>query len=224
MSNLFRITWCSIIDELRSVVLATKDNDMQAVIISNDTLLDQHMGGPMRTWEAARATCATPGIFDPIQVGPHGIRYLDGGLGSNNPIFHVLEATKRKWPDREIQCLVSIGSGTVRAEPLRSGAFDLVRRIAAIANETENTADSFLRTYRNMAINSQYFRFRVSQGLDGLENYDTVSLEKAAAATQHYFSGADVEYSLEQCASRLKTSEALQGTSCFSCEVLRYLK
>jgi predicted acylesterase/phospholipase RssA len=38
----------------------------------------------IRLWEAARATSAAPGYFQPIQVGR--VKLVDGGLLANNPL------------------------------------------------------------------------------------------------------------------------------------------
>lgn len=38
----------------------------------------------IKVWEAARATSAAPGYFEPMQIGR--IKLVDGGLLANNPV------------------------------------------------------------------------------------------------------------------------------------------
>jgi len=62
-------------------------------------------------WQAARATSATPGFFEPMEIGRH--RYVDGGLGHNNPALDALVEYEHidAWSGRPIACIVSLGTG-----------------------------------------------------------------------------------------------------------------
>ena len=65
-------------------------------------------------WAAARCTTATPSFFKPmlVQIYPHpGQRFLDGGLGYNNPSLLAIAEAKRIWPKVKSASLVSIGTG-----------------------------------------------------------------------------------------------------------------
>jgi predicted acylesterase/phospholipase RssA len=68
-------------------------------------------------WQAARATSAAPSFFMPmfIDTPRPGIRYVDGGLGYNNPAHVALDEARRIWPTSKQFCLVSIGTGRPKA-------------------------------------------------------------------------------------------------------------
>jgi predicted acylesterase/phospholipase RssA len=63
-------------------------------------------------WEAARATSAAPSFFKPMTIKnpPPPVRYVDGGLGYNNPSKLALIEAGRIWAGKDV-CLVSIGTG-----------------------------------------------------------------------------------------------------------------
>ena len=48
-------------------------------------------------WEAARATSAAFGFFDPISTGKYGQEYVDAGLGCNNPVQEVWMEAQDIW-------------------------------------------------------------------------------------------------------------------------------
>lgn len=68
-------------------------------------------------WEAARATSAAPNYFKEINIDtpPPDIRYIDGGLGYNNPSQLTRDESVRLWPYSQQICLVSLGSGRQKA-------------------------------------------------------------------------------------------------------------
>jgi predicted acylesterase/phospholipase RssA len=68
-------------------------------------------------WQAARATSAAPSFFKEISIGtpPPGMKYVDGGLGYNNPSQVALNEAQRLWPTGKHFCLVSIGTGRQKA-------------------------------------------------------------------------------------------------------------
>src|SRR4051812_40396684 len=63
-----------------------------------------------KIWEAARATSATPIFFKRIVIG-RGQPFIDGGMGRNNPSRVLLDEAKENFEDRDIGCLISIGTG-----------------------------------------------------------------------------------------------------------------
>lgn len=70
--------------------------------------------------QAARATSAALTFFPPITID--GNSYVDGGIGFNNPAQEALREARRKWPDRQIGCLTSIGTGLM--EPISGSKGD----------------------------------------------------------------------------------------------------
>ena len=59
--------------------------------------------------QAARATTAAPTFFAPASIGLN--KYIDGGIGYNNPAEQAILEARRIWPSRPIGCLVSLGTG-----------------------------------------------------------------------------------------------------------------
>ncbi|KAJ7872429.1 acyl transferase/acyl hydrolase/lysophospholipase [Mycena leptocephala] len=64
-------------------------------------------------WQAGRATSAAPTFFKQIRIGPPGIEeaFVDGGMGQNNPIAALLLEAQVMFPDRQIACIISLGTG-----------------------------------------------------------------------------------------------------------------
>ncbi|KAH7641398.1 calcium-independent phospholipase a2-gamma-like protein [Dermatophagoides farinae] len=67
-------------------------------------------GGSMhRIWEAVRASSAAPGYFEEFTLDKHV--HQDGGILLNNPTAVALHEAKLLWPNEQIQCVISLGSG-----------------------------------------------------------------------------------------------------------------
>ncbi len=89
----------------------TAGNDEQipyAIEASNDP------SRQLSVLEAARATSAAPGYFEPLE-SHNGREYWDGGLFYNNPAKIAMSEYRRLWPESSMKhpdLLLSIGSGT----------------------------------------------------------------------------------------------------------------
>jgi hypothetical protein len=85
-------------------------------------------GRQWRIWEAARAATAAPVYFKPLEL--ERMKFMDAGLGFNNPSLEVLnEVTKiPEYDRRPIACFVSIGTGT---RPPRHGPSILEREVSS---------------------------------------------------------------------------------------------
>lgn len=64
-----------------------------------------------RVWEALRASSCAPTYFDEFSVGND--KHQDGGCIANNPTAIAVHEAKCLWPNRKIDCIVSIGTGKV---------------------------------------------------------------------------------------------------------------
>lgn len=64
--------------------------------------------------QALRATCAAPLYFAPAVLGARA--FLDGGLVANNPSAIALHEARALFPNRAVQCVVSLGTGR-KAQP-----------------------------------------------------------------------------------------------------------
>ncbi|ONM24105.1 Phospholipase A I [Zea mays] len=64
-----------------------------------------------RVWEAIRASSAAPYYLDDFSVDAN--RWQDGAIVANNPTIFAIREAQLLWPDARIDCLVSIGCGSV---------------------------------------------------------------------------------------------------------------
>ena len=139
-------------------------------------------------WQACRATSAAPTIFPPMQIGNPPVAYIDGGLGYNNPIRALIEETSHIWPDRQIGCIVSIGTGMPVSRDVGRTIKPLFDTVREMATDTEKVAREFEEEMKHKYGNEQkvYFRFNVQRGLEqvGLEEWK--EMERIKVATQDY--------------------------------------
>ena len=158
--------------------------------------------------ETALATSAATTYFKPVTIGVR--RYVDGALGSNNPVDYVWHEAQNIWcPDDGqleplVKCFVSVGTGNPGSTVVQDGAKGfLTQTLKEIATETERTAAKSLARHRGLLDKMRYFRYNVEQGLQevGLEEYRKQA--KIEAATQTYLSSQSQKFSLRNCARNL---------------------
>ena len=121
-------------------------------------------------WEAARATSAASGFFDPISIGKHGQEYVDAGLGCKNPVQEVWMEAQDIWSPVEddlntlVKCFISIGTGNPGTSPIDDGMIKIfTKTLEDIVTETEKTAETFVQNHRGLFSQGRYFRFNVDQ-------------------------------------------------------------
>jgi predicted acylesterase/phospholipase RssA len=138
--------------------------------------------------QAARATSAAPGFFEPVVID--GFTFYDGGLRANNPSIEAWEEIRDVWKPRKdnvadiVSCFISIGCGNPGLQTIEKGAFKfLTESLANIATETKNTATRFHRANGELFRDKKCMRFNVEQGLQsvGLEEYKERNKIKNAA-------------------------------------------
>lgn len=165
-------------------------------------------------WQAARATSAASGFFDPISIGQHGQEYIDAGLGCNNPVDEVWTEAQDIWsPEGEdlaalVKCFISIGTGNPGTSPIEDRALKMFSKtLKEIATETEKTANLFAWRNRGLFFQERYFRFNVDQGLQsvGLEEYKKE--KEIVSATTHYMESLQMQTQTQKCSRVMKDKE-----------------
>lgn len=147
-----------------------------------------------RIWEAARATSAAPTFFKRIVIddGVSKEAYIDGALGCNNPIKQVLkEALNVFGPNRQIACILSIGTGQKEtvglAQPnafrkwIPIGIISVLKEIATTCNTAAEEVEELFK-----GVNSVYFRLNVDQGMQNISLQEWKKLEEVANSTNAY--------------------------------------
>ena len=149
---------------------------------------------PGLIWEAARATSAAPTFFEPIVID--GETFGDGGVGWNNPTEEAIAEARQVWPNRQIGCLVSLGTGLGDVIQLgdkikkQSFARSLMKKglprhsfRIEVAEYCVECITSCERINRRLAeegegygIGKSYFRFNIPQGMSkiGLEEWEKI--------------------------------------------------
>ena len=140
-------------------------------------------------WEACRATSAAT-FFDPIAVGRLGEEFVDGATGANNPVREVWGQAQLAWGpellEGKVKCVVSIGMGMPSLKAFKDDVFNIGKTLAAIATETEQTAERFRRERGLLDSTGRYYRFNVLQGLENIGLEEAKKVKEMAAATRRY--------------------------------------
>ena len=180
--------------------------------------------------EATRATSAAPTFFKGIEFGkPIKQRYLDGGLGFNNPVKLVIQEAESLFPNCPISAVVSLGTGAANVIGLdRPDAFqkllptNLIGALKGIATDCEKTSEQTARELSSSSVS--YYRLNVDQGLQGVSLAEWEKLEDVQLHTLQYLQKYEVGQRVDQLVQMLKGVLQLISTffnsymmrSCFS--------
>ncbi|KAJ7841443.1 acyl transferase/acyl hydrolase/lysophospholipase [Mycena leptocephala] len=146
-----------------------------------------------KIWQAGRATSAAPTFFKQIQIGPPGIEeaFVDGGMGQNNPIAALLLEAQVVFPDHQIACIISLGTGQphtikIPKPSLRKRLFplDVIEAIKGIATDCEKQHQ--LSAHYFDPVPHVYFRFNVERGMQDIQLNQWERLGDVAANTRQY--------------------------------------
>jgi predicted acylesterase/phospholipase RssA len=131
--------------------------------------------------EAARATTAAPVFFEPVTFKASGATFVDGAIRANNPIDYLMNEVEGLWPGRPLGCIISIGTGVTRINPLRTASprlHEILVTLSQITADAANKARDFLRTRQGRELQEagKYFRFSVEQGMDDVNLADPTTM------------------------------------------------
>ncbi|XP_064099682.1 calcium-independent phospholipase A2-gamma-like [Macrobrachium nipponense] len=145
------------------VATSANTNKVQAYLFRNYNLpyrVSSYYQGSSQPqlWEAVRASAAAPGYFSEFKIGD--LIFLDGGIFVNNPTAIALHEAKQLWPDVDLQCVLSVGTG--RHEPIAmindSSTFNWATRIRTVVNSATDT-EGVHTTMHDLLPGNVYFRF-----------------------------------------------------------------
>jgi predicted acylesterase/phospholipase RssA len=195
-----------------------------------------HPAAECTIWEAGRATSAAPTFFKQIKIGRPGLEeaFVDGGMGNNNPISSLLLETKIMFPNRQIACIISLGTGQPQTINIPKASFvqrflplDVVDALKEIATNCETqhqgTAHQFEQVPR------VYFRFNVEQGMQNIQLNQWEALGAVKAHTDQYILGhaakshlADAVKSLSEKIGKVPTASYSGNSSVLVAEPRNY--
>lgn len=169
---------------------------------------------PATICEAALATSAATGFFDPVLIG--GRLFVDGALGANNPVDEVEREASDIWCSETgdlkplVKCFISIGTGN----PGKTAIEDnlprfLSKTLVKITTETEETAGKFIERWRQHYDLKRYFRFNVEQGLQDVGLDEHREQGKIETATQSYLERQELSFQLRDCVKNLKQKQSV---------------
>lgn len=160
------------------------------------------------------ATSAATTFFDPVTIGD--MRYIDGGLGANNPVDEVVgEARYIMGCETEdlkplVKCFISIGTGNPGMKSISDNFLQFVSTtLVNISTNTELTADRFALAWRDLSDAHRYFRFNVEQGLQDVDLSEHNEGGKIMTATQLYLEKAGSAAMVGNCVKNLKTKQSV---------------
>ncbi|KAJ5349493.1 hypothetical protein N7541_007220 [Penicillium brevicompactum] len=162
--------------------------------------------------EAALATSAATGFFDPVRIGNR--EFVDGAFGANNPIEEIEEEATDIWCNetRElrplVKCILSIGTGSPARVPVDNKMLKfLSQTLVRMATKPESTERRFMARWCNQSNTQRYFRFNVEQGLQGVHMNEYQKRSVIESATHAYLHNSGQKSSVQGCISNLLSKQ-----------------
>lgn len=197
----------SAIDKCRFVCATSKETSETLCFTSYKSRVDKDLLNSAKIWEACCATTAASSFFNPITIGKYKEEFVDGATGANNPVWEMWDQAQRMWGpeplEDRIKCLVSIGTGIPSLKPFQDDVFHIGPTLIAIATETEQSAERFLRDKIHLDNTGRYYRFNVNIGLEDIGLEESKKKKDIAAATRRYIGSQNVRNRMQECADNV---------------------
>ncbi|KAK4439318.1 Phospholipase A I [Sesamum alatum] len=176
-------------------------------------------------WQAIRASSAAPYYLDDYSDGIY--RWQDGAIVANNPTIFAIREAQLLWPDSKIDCLVSVGCGSVPTKVRKGGwrYLDTGQVLIESACSVDRVEEA-LSTLLPMLPDVHYFRFNpVDERCDmELDETDPANWLKLEGATDEYIQNNSIAF--KNLAERLlasiddeKFSDSLKSQQAFRAKV-----
>ncbi|KFK43435.1 hypothetical protein AALP_AA1G125100 [Arabis alpina] len=145
-------------------------------------------------WQAIRASSAAPYYLDDFSVDSY--RWQDGAIVANNPTIFAIREAQLLWPDTKIDCLVSVGSGSVPTRVRKGGwrYLDTGQVLIESASSVDRVEEA-LSTLLPLLPEIHYFRFDPVDERCGMELDETdpaIWLKLEAAIDEYIQSNSQV--------------------------------
>ncbi|KAJ5183921.1 Acyl transferase/acyl hydrolase/lysophospholipase [Penicillium capsulatum] len=166
--------------------------------------------------EAALATSAATGFFEPVRLGDR--LFVDGAFGANNPVEELEEEACDIWchSTRDLKaltkCLVSIGTGTAAKRAIDDNLVKfLSKTLVRMVTKPEGTERRFMARWRNECHQGRCFRFNVEQGLQDVQMSDYQKRSLIETATHDYLRIPRQKSDLDECMKNLARKKGQTG-------------
>ncbi|KAF2192161.1 kinase subdomain-containing protein, partial [Zopfia rhizophila CBS 207.26] len=167
---------------------------------------------PATICEAALATSAATGFFDPVSIGAR--QFVDGAFGANNPVDEVEGEAANIWCSETgdlkplVKCFVSIGTGNPGKKAIEDNMFKfLSKSLVGIVTETEDTERKFVARWAKHFDQKRYFRFNVDQGLQDVGLAEYKEQGRVEAATDEYLRHQTQKFRVRDCVQNLQRKQ-----------------
>ncbi|KAJ7840815.1 FabD lysophospholipase-like protein [Mycena olivaceomarginata] len=201
----------------RTFVCTTTAANMSLPVLLRTYNTCDHRAMDCTIWQAGRATSAAPTFFKQIKIGHPGMEeaFLDGGMGHNNPTAALLLEAKVLFPDKQIACIISLGTGQPHTINVPKPSLlnqliplDVIKAIQKIATDCEKEHQSLAHCFDG--VEKLYFCFNVEQGMQDIQLNQWEKLGDVVANTRQYIQShpvvnqlADAVKSLSERAGRV---------------------
>lgn len=172
---------------------------------------------PATICEAALATSAATGFFDPVSIGAR--QFVDGALGANNPVDEVEGEAANIWCSETgdlkplVKCFISIGTGNPGKKAIKDNMLKLLSgTLVKIATETEETEKKFVARWAKHYDEKRYFRFNVDQGLQEVGLAEHKEQGKMEAVTDEYLRHQSQKFRVRDCVQNMQQKQSVYIT------------
>jgi hypothetical protein len=135
-------------------------------------------------------------------------RFADGAVGCNNPVRILCEEAKEVFMNREIQCVISLGSGSAPHGELRRPRIwertiptNVISALKFITTEVVSDHELTMKDFRNKP--DAYYRFNVDGGMNEIGLEEWARLGDVRARTIRYLRTYEVNDRIEKAAKAL---------------------
>ncbi|RMZ90279.1 hypothetical protein DV736_g2495, partial [Chaetothyriales sp. CBS 134916] len=194
------------------VFVCTAAKDLYGITRLRSYDLPRKPSVPATITEAALATSAATGFFDPVSIGAR--QFVDGALGVNNPVEEVEGEASDIWCADTgelkplVKCFVSIGTGNPGKKAVEDNLLKfLSKTLVQITTETEETTKRSVARWRQHYDQNRYYRLNVEQGLQDVGLAEYKEQGRIEAATDQYLDEQQQIFRVRNCVQNLKLKQ-----------------